>query len=50
MLKEDSVNIDNLPIIVFNSWEDFNENNLYNKFEKLKNSKITMSYYKNIIN
>jgi len=50
MIDNDFINIDNLPIIVLNSWEDFNENNLYNKFEKLKNSKITMSYYKNIIN
>jgi hypothetical protein len=49
IITKDFINIDNLPIIILNSWADLNENNLSNKFKQLKTSKITMSYYKNII-
>ena len=51
MLKEDSVNIDNLPIIYLEKWSDLDISKLDNliKFSKIKFSKITMSYYFNII-
>ena len=52
MLKEDSVNIDNLPIIYLEKWSDLDISNLDNliQFTDIKLSKITMSYYnKNII-
>lgn len=51
MLKEDSVNIDNLPIIFLDKWSDLDISKLDNliKFTDVKLSKITMSYYnKNI--
>jgi hypothetical protein len=49
MISRDFVNINNLPIIILNSWNDFNESVLKNSFENLKTSKITMSYYKTIL-
>jgi len=49
MLKTDFININNLPIILLDSWDDLNEENLYKEFNHLKNSKISLSYYKNIL-
>jgi len=49
MIEADVVNIDNLPIIILNSWDDFNEDQLYKEFTNIKNSKVTMSYYKDLI-
>jgi hypothetical protein len=49
MIQSDFVNIDNLPIIILNSWDDFNEDRLYKEFTNIKNSKVCMSYYKNLI-
>jgi len=49
MIQSDIVNIDNLPIIVLNSWDDFNEERIYKEFTNIKNSKICMSYYKSLI-
>jgi hypothetical protein len=47
MLKEDSVNIYNLPIIYLEKWSDLDIYKLDNliKFTYIKLSKITMSYY-----
>jgi hypothetical protein len=50
MLKKDFINIDNLPIILLDSWDDFNEEILHKEFNNLKNSKISLSYYKNVLN
>lgn len=50
MLKKDFINIDNLPIILLDNWDDLNEESLYKDFNHLKNSKISLSYYKNILN
>ena len=49
MIDKDFVNINNLPIIILNNWDEFDEDKLYKKFNNIKNSKICMSYYKNII-
>lgn len=49
MLKSESVNIDNLPIIFLNDWNELDINNLNSKFNNIKFSKITLDYYeKNI--
>lgn len=52
MLKEDSVNIDNLPIIYLEKWSDLDISNLDNlvKFKDMKLSKLTMSYYDHLLN
>jgi hypothetical protein len=50
IIKEDFINIHNLPIIIFDSWNDFDINKLYKEFNNIKNSKIFINYYKNIIN
>jgi hypothetical protein len=49
MLKKDTINIDNLPIIYLNDWDELDINNINTKFKNLKLSKITLDYYKNYI-
>lgn len=49
MISPDFININNLPIIVLNSWNDFNEDKLYKEFSNIKNSKVCLSYYKNML-
>lgn len=49
MLKRDSINIDNLPIIYLNDWDELDINNINTKFKNIKLSKITLDYYKNCI-
>ena len=46
VIKDDFPNIDNLPIIILENW---NELNKINAFTNQKLSKITISYYKNIL-
>ena len=50
IIKSDFINIPNLPMIILNDWSelDFSKLNTIS-FNNLKNSKITISYYKNII-
>jgi hypothetical protein len=48
IIKKDYVNIDNLPIIYLDDWNELDINKLNNEFEKLKMRKITLDYYKNI--
>ena len=49
MLKKDSINIDNLPIIFVDDWNDLDINNLEFKFKNIHLSLITMNYYKRIV-
>lgn len=49
MISSDFINIDNLPIIILNNWGEFNKKKLYKEFNNIKNSKVCLSYYKNII-
>ena len=46
MLKRDTINIYNLPIIYLNHWDELDINNINTKFKNLKLSKITLDYYK----
>jgi hypothetical protein len=46
VIKEDFPNIDNLPIIILENW---NEINKINAFSNQKLSKITQNYYRNIL-
>lgn len=46
VIKDDFPNINNLPIIILENW---NELNKINAFTNQKLSKITISYYKNIL-
>ena len=50
MIKKNSVNVENLPIIYLDDWSDLKIDKLENKFKNLKMSKITIDYYKNLIN
>ena len=50
IIKSDFINIPNLPIIILNDWSELNISKLNNlNFNNLKNSKITITYYKNKI-
>lgn len=50
IIKSDFINISNLPMIILNDWSDLNINKLNDiSFYNLKNSKITTTYYNNII-
>ena len=49
MLKQDSVKINNLPIIYLDDWNNFDSTNLESKFKNIELSQITLSYYKEII-
>jgi hypothetical protein len=50
IIKSDFINIPNLPMIILNDWSELDMSKLNHiSFNNLKNSKITMSYYKNII-
>jgi hypothetical protein len=49
MIDPDFININNLPIIILNSWDDFDEEKLYTEFINIKNSKICLSYYRNML-
>jgi len=50
IIKSDFINIPNLPMIILNDWSELSINKLsIVNFNNLKNSKITISYYKNII-
>ena len=49
ILKSDFPNITNLPIIVLNDWSDLDTNKINNIFINQKLSKITTTYYANII-
>ena len=48
MIKDDLVNIDNLPIIVFDNWDEFDENKLNVEFSNIQNNKIFMNHYENL--
>lgn len=50
IIKADFINIPNLPIIILNDWSELDMNKLNNiEFNNLKNSKITISYYNNLM-
>lgn len=50
IIKSDFINIPNLPMIILNDWSELNISKLNNiSFNNLKNSKITISYYKNYL-
>lgn len=49
VIKNDFININNLPIIVLDSWDDLNQNKLKNEFINQKISKLSLNYYKKII-
>jgi hypothetical protein len=50
ILKKDYINIDNLPIIYLNDWNELDINNIDNSFQNIKLNKITMKYYIEKIN
>ena len=51
IIKSDFINIPNLPMIILNDWSELDMSKLTTiSFNNLRNSKITISYYKNIIN
>jgi hypothetical protein len=45
MLKKDYINIDNLPIIYLNDWDELNVFDINNSFKNIKLSQITMNFY-----
>jgi hypothetical protein len=47
IIQNDSVNIDDLPINILNDWNDINS--ITDEFYNIKLSKLTISYYKNLI-
>jgi hypothetical protein len=49
MIKKDCVNIDNLPIIYLDDWDELDVNSINKKFNNIKFSKITLEYYKQIL-
>jgi hypothetical protein len=49
VIKDDFINIHNLPIIVLDSWDDLNINNIINEFSNQQISKLTIEYYEKII-
>ena len=49
MISNDFININNLPIIILNNWNEFDKDKITNNFYNIKNSKICLSYYKNLI-
>ena len=50
VLKEDNIKIDNLPIIFIDKWEDIDNINFLNiQFKNQELNKITINYYKNIL-
>ena len=46
VIKDDFINIDNLPIIVLDNWDDLK---IINEFSNQKLSKLSLNYYKNIV-
>ena len=48
IINDDDIKIDNLPIIVLNSWSS--ELNLINKFKNIQLEKLTINYYQNKLN
>jgi hypothetical protein len=50
MLKNDYINIPNLPIIYLNDWNDLDINYLTSNFQNIELSKITFYYYYKNIN
>jgi len=50
VIESDFINIHNLPIIILKNWDELDINNLQNNFNNQENSKLTMDYYKNILN
>lgn len=49
MIAKDFINIENLPIIIFDNWNQFEKYKLHNNFSNLKMEKITLEYYKKIL-
>jgi hypothetical protein len=49
VIESDFVKIVGLPMIILKSWDDFDESNLLTEFENISNCKITMSYYKKLL-
>jgi|Laugresubdmm15sn_1035100.scaffolds.fasta_scaffold01212_9 hypothetical protein len=49
MLKKDCINIDNLPIIYLNDWDELDINNINKKFTNMQFSKTTIEYYKQML-
>lgn len=49
VIKSDFPNITNLPIIVLNDWSELNINKLNNEFINQQLSKLTTTYYSNLI-
>lgn len=47
VIKNDFINIDHLPIIVLNDWNDINT--ISDEFYNIKLSKLTISYYKHLL-
>jgi hypothetical protein len=49
VISSDYINIDNLPIIVLNNWNNFDKETISNEFNNLINSKLTIDYYSKFI-
>ena len=45
MLKKDYINIDKLPIIYLNDWDELNVFDINNSFKNIKLSQISMNFY-----
>jgi hypothetical protein len=49
VISSDFINLNNLPIIVLENWEEFNQEIIINKFDNLINSKVVINYYSNFL-
>ena len=49
VISSDFINIDNLPIIILNNWNEFNKENILNEFNNLINSKVCINYYSSLL-
>jgi hypothetical protein len=50
IIENDFINIYNLPIIILKNWDELDINNLSNSFINQQNDKLTINYYKKILN
>ena len=49
VIASDFINIDNLPIIILNNWNEFNKENILNEFNNLINNKLCINYYSDLL-
>ena len=50
VISRDFININNLPIIILNNWNEFDKEKILNEYNDLKNSKLVIDYYLDYIN